>query len=168
MSGKVVKKQENASHCFVCGLKNDFGLKAEFYEIEKGEIRALFTPCEMHQGYPGRLHGGLAASVLDETIGRAINAGREDGLWGVTVELSLKYRKPVPLGVPLTVTGRVTKDGGRVYEGSGEILLADGSVAVEASGRYMKLTLDRIAESISDDIEWKVVPKADDPVAFSL
>lgn len=167
MAEQVVKKQENASHCFVCGFKNDFGLKAEFFEVASGEIRAVFTPCDNHQSYPERLHGGLAAAVLDETIGRAVNVGR-DGVWGVTVDLNLKYRKPVPLNVPITVTGRITKDGGRSFEGSGEILLPDGSVAVEASGRYMKLPMEKIAGPLADDLEWKVVPKAGDPASFQF
>jgi acyl-coenzyme A thioesterase PaaI-like protein len=112
------------------------------------------------------MHGGIAAAVLDEAIGRAVNAGREEDVWGVTVELTLKYRKPVPLGVPLTVTGRIVKEGGRVFEGSGEILLPDGSVAVEASGRYMKFPLDRIADFDESEQEWRVVDSSDDPLEF--
>jgi uncharacterized protein (TIGR00369 family) len=166
MPVRVVKKQHNSKHCFVCGLKNDFGLKASFFEVESGELRARFTPCELHQSYPGRMHGGIAAAVLDEAIGRAVNAGREEDVWGVTVELTLKYRKPVPLGVPLTVTGRIVKEGGRVFEGSGEILLPDGSVAVEASGRYMKFPLDRIADFDESEQEWRVVDSSDDPLEF--
>lgn len=166
MSGKVVKKQHNSKHCFVCGLKNDYGLKADFFEIESGELRARFTPCELHQSYPGRMHGGIAAAVLDEAIGRAINIGRAEDVWGVTADLNLKYRKPVPLNVQLTVTGRITKEGGRVFEGSGEILLPGGEVAVEATGRYMKFPLDRIADFDGAEQEWKVVERANDPVSF--
>jgi acyl-coenzyme A thioesterase PaaI-like protein len=166
MSGKVVKKQHNSKHCFVCGLKNAYGLKAGFFEVESGELRARFTPCDMHQSYPGRMHGGISAAVLDEAMGRAINVGRDEEVWGVTVDLNLKYRKPVPLNEPLTVTGRITKDGGRVFEGSGEIILPDGTVAVEASGRYMKFPLERIADFNADEQEWKVVEASDDPAAF--
>jgi len=166
MAERVVKKQENSKLCFVCGLQNDYGLKADFYEVESGELRARFTPCELHQSYPGRMHGGIAAAVLDEAIGRAVNSGGADGVWGVTVDLSLRYRKPVPLGTQLTVTGRITKDGGRVFEGSGEIVLPDGTVAVEASGRYMKLPIERIADFDASEQEWRVAREADDPEFF--
>ena len=84
---KVTGKQENSKMCFVCGLKNRYGLKAQFYETENNEIVAIFKGEEEHQGYPGRLHGGIAASILDETIGRAININSENELWGVTLEL---------------------------------------------------------------------------------
>ncbi|MCM8762953.1 MAG: PaaI family thioesterase, partial [Candidatus Omnitrophica bacterium] len=53
----VTSKQPNSRMCFVCGLKNAFGLKAAFFNLDTGEVAALFTPREEHQGYPGRLHG---------------------------------------------------------------------------------------------------------------
>jgi uncharacterized protein (TIGR00369 family) len=160
---KVIKKQENSKNCFVCGLKNAFGLHAEFFEVDQGEVRAVFTPGDLHQGYPGRLHGGLAASVLDEAIGRAANAGNGGTAWYVTVELSLKYRKPIPLGERVVAVGRITKNGGRFFEGTGEILLADGSVAVEANARYMNLPLEKIADFDAAEQEWRVTAKDDDP-----
>jgi acyl-coenzyme A thioesterase PaaI-like protein len=54
--------------CFVCGQKNDFGLHATFYETQNNELAALITPSDQHQGYPGRMHGGIATTILDETI----------------------------------------------------------------------------------------------------
>lgn len=129
----------------VCGIENAAGLGARFLELEGGELVGVFTPRTEHQGYPGRLHGGLAATILDETIGRAVSIGDTDA-WGVTVELSLRFRKPVPIDREVHAIGRITRDGGRLFEGSGEIVLEDGSVAVEATGRYIRMPIDRIAE----------------------
>ncbi len=164
----VTSKQPNSRMCFVCGLKNAFGLKAAFFNLDTGEVAALFTPREEHQGYPGRLHGGIAASVLDEVIGRAVNPEGLSAVWGVTVELSVKYRKPIPLGQTLTAIGRITSRKGRFFEGSGEILLSDGTVALEAKGRYMELPLEKIARSEIDALEWGVVPLPDDPTELEL
>jgi uncharacterized protein (TIGR00369 family) len=136
----------------VCGVENTAGLHARFYELEDGDLAGVFTPREEHQGYPGRLHGGLASTILDETIGRAINLTDPEA-WGVTIELTIRYRKPVPLDGEIVARGRITKDSGRIFEGSGEIRLADGSVAVEAHGRYLRLPIDRIAEG-DFDAEW--------------
>ncbi|MCK4890494.1 MAG: PaaI family thioesterase, partial [Candidatus Aminicenantes bacterium] len=61
MKIKISKKQPNSKMCFVCGLKNSFGLHSSFYELENGELMAIFSPGEEHQGYPGRLHGRIAA-----------------------------------------------------------------------------------------------------------
>jgi hypothetical protein len=41
---------------------------------------------------------------------------------------------------------RITRDSSRLFEGSGEIVLEDGTVAVEAVGKYMKMSIDKIAD----------------------
>lgn len=149
--------------CFVCGLENNFGLHASFFETDSNELVAIVTPSEQHQSYPGRMHGGLAATILDETIGRAIANGKEDQVWGVTLELTTKYRKPIPLGVELRIVGRVSRDDHRFFEGTGEILLPDGSVAVSAAGKYMKVPIDKITNAAMDDEDWFFIGNPDDP-----
>jgi hypothetical protein len=72
MRHNVTAKQPNSKMCLVCGLKNDFGLHASFYELDNGELLGVFTPGDQHQGYPDRLHGGIATAILDETVGRSI------------------------------------------------------------------------------------------------
>ena len=137
----------------VCGTENVAGLKARFYELENGDLAGIFQPVAEHQGYPGRLHGGASSAILDETIGRAINMLHSD-VWGVTVELTLRYRKPVPLDGEVRAVGRITKDSSRLFEGTGEIVLADGTVAVEASGKYLRLPIERIAEQGFSGSQW--------------
>jgi len=167
MGQKVTAKQHNSKMCFVCGLKNTAGLHASFYEVENNQLVALFTPCEQHQGYPDRLHGGLAATILDETIGRALMIDQDD-VWGVTIEFNVRYRKPVPLNQELRVVGRITNQNRRLFEGSGEILLPDGQVAVEGSGKYIKLPLDEIADFDYEEQEWKSIPDENDPKTIEL
>ncbi len=154
MKQRVVGAQNISRMCVVCGVQNDAGLHARFYELEDGTLLGVFTPLDQHQSYPGRLHGGIASTILDETIGRAINI-RDHNAWGVTVELSVRFRKPVPLDSEVRAIGRITKDSSRLFEGTGEIVLEDGSVAVEASGRYMKMPIERIADG-DFDAEWFV------------
>ena len=167
MSQKVTGKQHNSRMCFVCGLKNPAGLKASFYEVEGDQLVALFTPCEEHQGYPGRLHGGLAATILDETIGRAMNINNDE-IWGVTVDFRVRYKKPVPLGTELRVVGRIINENRRLFEGTGEILLPDGTVAVEGHGKYIKLPLEEIADFDYDEQEWKAVLEENDPTEIDF
>ena len=167
MAKKVTGKQHNSRMCFVCGLKNPAGLRAFFYEVEGDQLVALFKPCEQHQGYPGRLHGGLAATILDETIGRAMNIN-QDEIWGVTVEFMVRYKKPVPLDQELRVVGRITGQNRRLFEGTGVILLPDGEVAVEGHGKYIKLPLEEIADFDYEEQEWKAVLKEGDPTEIEL
>jgi uncharacterized protein (TIGR00369 family) len=168
MTRAVTAKQENSRMCFVCGLANPAGLHAALYEVESGEVVAMFRPTECHQGYPGRMHGGVAATILDETIGRAIMVSTAGAMWGVTVEFTARYRKPVPLDVELRAVGRIVKDSSRFFEGTGEILLPDGTVAVEGRGRYLRLPIERIADSSAEREDWQVVPSPADPSAIAV
>jgi acyl-coenzyme A thioesterase PaaI-like protein len=167
MRQRVTAKQENSKMCLVCGLKNPFGLKAWFYELENDELLAVFRPSEEHQSYPGRLHGGIATAVLDETIGRAILMKERD-IWGVTISFSTRYRQPIPLDEEIRVIGRIDRVTHRHFEGSGEILLKDGSVAVEGKGKFLKLPLAEIADFDAEEQEWRVKASPNDPeyVAF--
>ncbi len=152
MDHRIVAAQNVSRMCMVCGVENRSGLKARFYELENGELLGIFAPLEEHQSYPGRLHGGMSTAMLDETIGRAINISDPEA-WGVTVELTVRFRKPVPVDGEVRAVGRITRDSRRIFEGSGEIVLADGTVAVEASGKYMKLPIDAIADG-DFSVEW--------------
>ncbi len=169
---RVIAAQNISRMCLVCGADNKAGLHACFYQLaaEAGgegggerrpsrvepagpELLGVFTPQAEHQSYPGRLHGGISSAILDETIGRAITI-LHPGAWGVTAELTVRFRQPVPLDEPIRAISRVTRDTRRLFEGTGEILLADGSVAVEASGKYLKMDLEEIAPGGMDEAEW--------------
>lgn len=156
-----MKKQPNSHHCFICGIKNGAGLKVAFYDTEdedgRPELMARFTGRHQHQGYPGRMHGGVATGILDEVIGRAINAGTAgDVTWGVAIDLNTSFRQPVPLDVELVTRGRITRDRSRLFEGSGEIYLPDGTVAVSATGRYFKMPLEEISDIDLEALGWRV------------
>ena len=164
----VTAKQPNSRMCLVCGLKNPFGLHTSFFELENSELLAIFKPKEEHQSYPGRLHGGIISTILDETMGRAIMIQSEGDIWGVTVDLQIRFKKPVPLHEELRVLGRITKNSSRFFEGTGELLLQDGTVAAEGYGKYLKIPLEKIADFDVDHQEWRVVTSPEDPEEVNL
>lgn len=164
----VLRKQQNSKMCLVCGLSNRFGLKAAFYELEDAQIVAIFRPMEERQGYPGRLHGGIATAILDETVGRAIMTRNEDEIWGLTVDFNITFRKPIPLDEELEVIGRITEENARFFNGTGEILLANREVAATGKGRYIKLPIEKIADFDRVENDWMVVPSENDPDDFEV
>jgi uncharacterized protein (TIGR00369 family) len=168
MQHKVTLKQPNSKMCLVCGLKNPFGLHTSFFELDNNELLAVFTPREEHQSYPERLHGGITSTILDETMGRAIMIKSDGEVWGVTVELNIRFKKPVPLDQELRVVGRITKDSNRFFEGTGELLLEDGTIAAQGHGKYLKVPLEKIADFDADAQEWQVVQSNEDPESFEL
>jgi acyl-coenzyme A thioesterase PaaI-like protein len=166
MRHSVTKKQFNARMCFVCGLDNSSGLHARYYELDSAQVVAVVKPHDIHQSYPNRMHGGIITAILDETIGRAVMI-EGDVAWGVTVEFTTRYRKPVPLDVELRALGRIAKSSPRGFEGTGELLLPDGTVAAEGFGRYMRIPLDRITDASETD-NWITEPEPEDPADFDL
>ena len=144
----------------VCGVKNEFSLGARFYELENNELACTFETKKFHQSYPGRLHGGIAAAILDETAGRAIDA-LEPGTWAVTVELNVKYKKPIPIDAKLKAVGRVTLNNRKIFEAEGEIFLPDGTIAATCWGKYLKMTGKTMAKEAFLEDEWFVLDEID-------
>ncbi|HHZ01395.1 MAG TPA: PaaI family thioesterase [Tissierellia bacterium] len=150
MKYKVVKKQDISKYCFVCGTDNKESLKTKFYELENGELLSISQPTPTHQSYPDRVHGGVLSSILDEVIGRAIMIEEPDA-WGVTVELNIKYKKPVPLNKPIKTIARITRNTRLIFEGTGEILLEDGTIAATGYAKYVKIKIDKLAQETGAD-----------------
>jgi len=127
-----MNKQPNSRMCFVCGLQNPVGLKLAFYEeTGTGQVRAEFTVPDEYQGYPGVVHGGIVAAILDEVSGRAVMLGGSDEDLLATLRLTIRYRRPTPTGTPLTAVGWVERVGGMGARVAGEIRLPDGTVTAE-------------------------------------
>ena len=156
-----MRKQPNSAWCVICGVENVGGVQVAFYDTAdadgRPEVLARFVGRSCHQGYPGRMHGGLVTGILDETIGRAVNSGRDgETVWGVATELTVRFRQPVPLDVELTARGRLDRDNRRLFEGHGEIYLPDGTPAATATGKYVKMPLDQISGIDPDELGWRV------------
>lgn len=170
---KVINRQYRSDQCLVCGFANPFSLDLEFWELENGEVAAFAATHDHHQSYPGRTHGGMISALLDETIGRAICV-EEPHCWGVTTELTVRFKKPVPLNEKLLVVGRITRNRSRMFEGSGEIYLPDGALLAEATGTYLKLKAEQIVdcpagEDPVNQFNWQLRPlPADAPEYIEL
>jgi len=122
--------------CFVCGEENALGLGVRF-DVE-GERVVLETVLDQrYEGYPGHVHGGVITAMLDETIGWACSA--RAGRLFFTVELSVRFKKPVPAGKPITVFGEATKTHAKLSRGRGWIEDADGVELASAEGLFFPL-----------------------------
>ena len=135
------ERRRAARYCFACGSDNPYGLGMQF-RIEGGVAVADFTPAPHHQGYPGLVHGGVVATILDEAMGWAAYGG---GDWSMTGRLRMRFRLPVPLGRPLRVEGRVTKVRKRFLEVRARLLM-DGRLLVEADGVFLRVDGQRAEE----------------------
>ena len=153
--------QPNSRMCFVCGLENPVGLRLRIYRTSPGEIEATFTAPAHFQGYPGVLHGGITASILDEICGR-VHMG-DDPLsprFVYTAKLEVKYRRNVPVGVPLRVVGRAAKSKGRLAEGwAGIYDEPSGELLAEGRAILIDVPRDSLDFSTLDELGWRVYPE---------
>lgn len=164
---KIVSKQRNSRMCYICGMENPAGLAAQFYSMEDGSVVTLFRFREEHQSFPGRVHGGLAASMLDELGLRAIWAKSSEDVFGVTMSMEVKYRKPVPYGEELAGRGIVVRETPKFAVIRSELLDRGGVCLAEAQVRYLKLEAGQIAQNADPHEEMCYLIK-DDLTEISL
>lgn len=120
--------------CFACGRENPLGLHLDQFSLADDTVEAWFNPRPEYRGFVGSLHGGIAATALDEILAWA--AILTKGLMSVTGRLDLRYRAPLSTDRPLCLRGRVDEASGRRLRVSGE-LESDEKVAVTAQGVYV-------------------------------
>ncbi len=148
--------QPNSRHCFVCGLENPFGLHLRFYTTAPGEVRVDYTVPAHYQGYPGVVHGGVVAAMLDEATGRVFMGDPDAPRFMYTARLSIRYRKNVPVETPLKVVGRAGKNKGRTATASGAIYGPDGELLAEAEALLVDVPAGVVDTVDLEAIGWKV------------
>ena len=143
---KVIGQQRNSRMCVICGLDNQFGVRAPFYNMTDGSVASPFRYRTWHQSYPGRVQGGMITAMLDEMGLRGLWAAKnDDAEFGVTISLETRYRKPVPYDADLLATGKLIEDRSRLFAVQARILTMDGEVLAEGIIRYLHLPVNQIA-----------------------
>lgn len=155
---KVTKKQCNSKMCIVCGLENELGLKAPFYEMHDGSVMSIFQFKEEHQSYPLRVHGGLITAMLDE-LGLRCLWTIEQNSYGVTIEITTKFRKPVPYNIKLKGIGKVVSNTKRFLHSYACILDKENNILAEADIKYLKMSTSKIVSNDFIDDEHNVYVK---------
>ena len=148
--------QPNSLHCFVCGLENPFGLQLRFYSTAPGEVSVEYTVPDHYQGYPGVVHGGIVAAMLDEATGRVFMGDPAAPRFMYTARLDIRYRKNVPVGKPLKVVGRAGKNKGRTATASGAIYGPEGELLAEAEALLVDVPAGIVDRVNLEAIGWKV------------
>ena len=150
-------KQPNSNHCFVCGRKNPFGMHLQFYETALGEVVVEYTVPVQFQGYPGVVHGGVVAAMLDEVTGR-VHMGGDPPRFMFTARLDVRYRKNVPVGQPLRIVGRAGKSRERTALATGQIIGPDGDILAEAEAVLVNVPDGLVDKVDLESLGWKVDP----------
>ncbi len=119
--------------CFGCSPSNADGLRMRFRR--RGErVHAAYTIPDRFHGAPGIVHGGLAATILDEiSCAAAVFVGDR---FVVTGELTVRYEHPCPVEQPIDVVARITDRTHPKYWVIEAEIHAGGERLVRSSGKF--------------------------------
>lgn len=123
------------NRCFGCGEANPNGLQLDFSLAQDGTVVCVATIPERFEGHPGFLHGGIIATLLDETMSKACRAR---GLTSMTRHLEVDYKRPVPSCQPLRMEGRIERDEGRKHWVVATIFGGDGHALALGKGLFVE------------------------------
>lgn len=130
-------------NCFGCAPENPFGLRMEFYE-DGDDIVSFWNCGDNYQGWLKTLHGGIQASLMDEIAAWVI--ARKLQTTGMTTNLDIRYRKPIPTGdgVQIEVRGHL-RETKRNFAFVSARILYNGEVCSEAELTYFCVNKEKAA-----------------------
>ena len=120
--------------CIVCGRSGPAGLGLKFQVQPDGSVSASFDCRKDFEGYDGMLHGGVISAIADGAMTNCLFA---HGITAVTAELNVRFRHPVELGEPLTVTAKITRRTAPLFCVEAKLTQAD-QIKVTATGKFME------------------------------
>jgi uncharacterized protein (TIGR00369 family) len=117
--------------CFACGPLSERGLHLQFAITGDGSVRATTVLDAIYQGWVGIAHGGIAMTLIDEAMAHAAGAA---GQRCVSADVRVRFRRPLPLGEPLTIEGHVEWRRRNVLGVSASVSDAQGRLLISGTG----------------------------------
>jgi uncharacterized protein (TIGR00369 family) len=154
----MMQLQPNSRHCFVCGLENKMGLHLRFYESAEGQVIVETTVPKQFQGYPGVVHGGIVASLVDEALGRVHMGPPDKPRFMFTAKLTVNYRRPVPTEKPIRIVANPIKSKRRSATSVAEIYGPEGELLADANAVLVNVPDEMLANADLEALGWKVYP----------
>lgn len=120
--------------CFVCSPQRPFGLHIDYRRRDGGGVEAQLDCPAAWQGYPGHVHGGVIASLVDGAMTHGLFA---EGVTAVTADLRVRYRHPLRLDEPARVVAEIDRRSPPLYVLHARIVQGD-RVCTTATGKFME------------------------------
>ena len=133
--------------CFVCGDENVKGLNAKFRVDDEGRVLLETTVDQCFEGFGGHVHGGVVAAMLDEAAAWAVM--HEQQRLVMTVEITVRYRRPVAGGFKVAVVAETIEPEGRFHRARAEMRDAAGKPLASAVGRFV---------TVPEEMHERVIP----------
>ena len=153
--------QDNFSTSPVIGFANPVAPPVEVWAVEgedgRREVRGRVTFGYAYEGPPTCVHGGVIAELFDELLGMCNILVGEGAMTGT---LTIRYRRPTPLLVPLDLAARHThKDGRKIYAWGA--IYSQGELTAEAEGIFIEVPPGRMLDIVSGNAHSTEAPLVD-------
>jgi len=122
-------------NCFVSRAAAELGLDVRFAACGDETVEAAISAPASWEGFPGLVHGGIIAALLDSAM---VNALFARGTVALTAELNVRYWQPLPVGQPAVVYGQVVRCEPPLYLGEARIVSANKLIA-SCKGKFMRM-----------------------------
>ena len=124
------------NRCFGCGKANPIGLHLEFLLAEDNSVVCLAAVPDSFVGPVGSVHGGIIATLIDETMSKAVRA---HGIVAMTRQMEIDYLRPVPSCAPIRLEGRVVRSEARKHWTEAKVLNAEGTTLAHGKGLFIEV-----------------------------
>jgi uncharacterized protein (TIGR00369 family) len=105
--------------------------------VEEGRITIEARPDKRHLNPAGLVHGGFAATCLDGATGLALFSTLDASTGYATVDLNVKYLRPLAVGSVYEVRGWVVERTRTLAVCDGDIRGADGKLYAKTTATLM-------------------------------
>ncbi|HHT52879.1 MAG: PaaI family thioesterase [Bacteroidales bacterium] len=129
-------------NCIACSPYNPIGFKLQFYE-EGDYITASWNPQHNYEGYPGILHGGVQALLLDEISAWTVYIKAKTS--GVTGRMSIRYKKEVTINQSeIRLRGRILEHRRNLCILEAQLFNAEGELCAEAETTFFLFPVEKM------------------------
>jgi acyl-coenzyme A thioesterase PaaI-like protein len=146
-------------HCFACGSLSEHGMQLDLH-VSGERCWTELELADRFQGWEGIAHGGIVCTILDEVMAWSLAVSDN---WGLTARMTVAFKRPVPLGVPIRAEGWMTNRRRRLVETAAR--LVDGSTGellATAEAVYVPADEERKHELMAR-YRFRLVAAQDDP-----
>ena len=130
--------QSGDNYCFACGEKNPVGLHLKFEKIDDKVIAKKILARE-YEGYEGATHGGIVATMLDESMCAYIKDFYNEQ--AMTGRLEIRYKHPTPIEQELTITAWQESQRRNIITMRANVTTSDNVITAEGTAKFAVVSL---------------------------
>jgi acyl-coenzyme A thioesterase PaaI-like protein len=145
-------------HCFACGSLSEHGMRLDLH-VDGDRCWTELELADRFQGWDGIAHGGIVCTILDEVMAWSLAATDN---WGLTARMTVDFKRPVRLGIPIRAEGWMTRQRRRLVDTAARLVdVASGELLATAEAVYVAADEQRKRE-LKDRYRFRLVAGTSD------